>query len=145
MGFDFSGEAAAIAGFGGGGAGRFMLGLPCLGDGLTSLASRLGAVQVCGEEEVEEESGDRQTGRRSPCSTEPDCSTVADMSRVLRLLRSGRPFRGSDPVLLLLEVFSLTDGVLFTFEINLESVDLSAESVESLDPSFSSMWQTCTS
>ena len=64
------------------------------------------------------------------------------MSNVLRLLLSGRPLRGSDPVLLLLELFSLTDGVRFTFEINFDSVDLSEESVESLDPSFSSIWQT---
>ena len=67
------------------------------------------------------------------------------MSNVLRLLLSGRPFRGSDPVLLLLPLFSLTDGVRFTFEINFDSVDLSEESVESLDPSFSSMWQICAS
>ena len=64
------------------------------------------------------------------------------MSNVLRLLLSGRPLRGSDPVLLLLELFSLTDGVRFTFEINFESVDLSEESVASFEPSFSSMWQT---
>jgi len=67
------------------------------------------------------------------------------MSNVLRLLLSGRPLRGSDPVLLLLELFSLTDGVRFTFEINFESVDLSEESVASFEPSFSSMWQTWTS
>jgi len=142
--FDFSGEVAAAAGLGaagGGGAGLFMLGLPCLGEGLTSLGRRLGAMHVCGEDEVEDESGDRQTGRSSPGSTDPDCSTGAEMSNVLRLLLSGRPFLGSDPVLLLLELFSLTDGVLFTFEINFDSVDLSEESVESLDPSFSSMWQ----
>jgi len=141
--FDFSGEVAA--GFGGGGAGLFMLGLPCLGEGLTSLGRRLGAMHVCGEDEVEEESGDRQTGRSSPGSTDPDCSTGAEMSNVLRLLLSGRPFRGSDPVLLLLVLFSLTEGVRFTFEINFDSVDLSEESVESLDPSFSSMWQICAS
>ena len=140
--FDFSGEVAAGFGAaGGGGAGLFMLGLPCLGEGLTSLGRRLGAMHVCGEDEVEEESGDLQTGRSSPGSTDPDWSTGAEMSNVLKLLLSGRPFRGRDPVLLLLELFSLTDGVRFTFEINFDRVDLSEESVESLDPSFSSMCQ----
>ena len=73
--FDFSGEVAAAAGFGaagGGGAGLFMLGLPCLGEGLTSFGRWLGAMHVCGEEDVEDESGDRQTGRSAPGSTDPD-------------------------------------------------------------------------
>jgi hypothetical protein len=109
-----------------------MLGLPCRVEG---------AMQVCGEACEVVESGDLQTGSSSPGSTEPDCSTGAEMSSVLRLLRSGRPFRGSEPILLVLALFSLIDGVRFTFEINFEKVDLSAVSVVSFD-SFSWIWIT---
>ena len=140
-GFGFSGDGAGLAG--GGGAGRFMLGLPWHWAGLTSLVE--GAVLVVGEEVAVEESGERHTGRSSQGSVDTDWRTGAEMSRVLRLLRSDRPFLGKDPVLLLLELFSLTDGVRLTFEISFDKVDLSPESVESFPPPFSSMWHTWTS
>jgi len=77
------------------------------------------------------ESGDRHTGRRSLCSTDPDWSTGEEMSRVLRLLRSWRPFFVKEPVLLL--PFSFKDGVRFTFEISLENVDFPESSLPSLE------------
>lgn len=127
-GFDFSGEVAGFGAEGGGGAGRFML-----GEGVASLTGWLGAMEARGEELEVTESGERHTGSRSLCSTEPDWRTGDEMSRVLRLLRSGRDLRGREPSLplVLLELFSLTDGVRLTLEMSLEKVDFSEESVES--------------
>ena len=122
-----------ITGFndGGGGAGLFMLtGELCLGE-LT-----LGAVEEVKVPDSElMESGDLQTGTRLDLCSMSFCRIGLEISRFLMLALSGFCFLGNELNFPPCFSFSLTpppslsatdsEGVLLTFEISLEKLDLS--------------------
>lgn len=120
---------------GGGGAGRFMEGLPCLGDPSCGFNAVLGARVDCRLVSEVTESGDLHTGNKSDLCSTSVCNIGLDISKFLKLLRSILDFLGKELYfpgfsfsLLALLSATVNEGVLLTLEINLEKLDLSAGS-----------------
>jgi len=145
---------------GGGGAGRFMEGLPSLGDPSCRFDVELGARVDWMLVSEHIESGERQTGSRSDLCSTSVCNIGLDISKFLKLLLSILDFLGNE---LYFPGFSFSlpaflsatfnDGVLFTLEMSFEKLDLSATSgltlsffasvLALLGDGESSMRQTC--
>lgn len=160
---DFSFELSTLSqvrvGFtGGGGAGPFIAGLPCLGDPSLVVPEVEGARVDCWLVSEHTESGDLHTGNKSVLCSTSVCNIGFEISRFRRLLRSILDFLGKELYFAglsfsLLPPLSATvsEGVRLTLEMSLEIPDLSTVSwltFSFLTSAFvllgeSSMRQTC--